>query len=778
MAYYILSPFTAIILLFPRDMIPEAVSIVVALKIVLSGLTCMFFIDRYFNKLKNNEKIFLSLLYAFSSYNIVMYVITGWIDIVYLFPLLMVGLKELLDLKDKKLYTLVLAMSFIFNYYLSLILLIFIVLAAGIYLYIYNKKEMKKAIFTLGVCTLIALLLSSVIVIPSVLQTLSSQRAGINLRALLNSSKGPLADKLSLLFTSAPLIAFTILLLINYKKHKKFSSFIFSLIIIMGLPILIEPINKLWHFGSYVCFPYRYGFTMIFLLVTAAAYYLEKVDNKFKINKQKVLSIGGIVLALGLMVLGFIKRKSIRYLIYKLSFTKNKFTFAILLGLFIVSIITYILLEIKKSKKNRIAIYSLAALTVVFYSFMYFGFYDYDPVLKENYISLNQMTELKEEAGVYSFKRVKRDLISNLGMVTGLRSFSNFTSLTAADSFMTFQRLGYDSFWMDTESVGGNLFIDTILGNKYIVSVDEYNSPYYDLYKEYDYVKIYKYNKEMPVGYTLEKTDNLEHVLDNIKNCFESSNIIYNYITGKEDNIIDTIDLPYNDTVIEKEIDVKNKQEVYLEIFTEFDSNKKARTYEAFKIYVNDKLIEKKFPHVKRNGTLDLGLFENEKVKIRIEVLSKKVIPRNITVGLLDLAKYDEFISGNYGKFEIDFDNNKIVIGSYLNEDKTVFIPIPNIGYDVDDVKLTKAFGAFLGIPLKAGVNVTELSFMPKGIIVGLVFSVIGLILLLVLDKIKIFDIKGINNCAYYVFMTAYYAILSIYVIGTVAFLVTFIHKI
>ena len=99
---------------------------------------------------------------------------------------------------------------------------------------------------------------------------------------------------------------------------------------------------------------------------------------------------------------------------------------------------------------------------------------------------------------------------------------------------MTFQRLGYDSFWMDTESVGGNLFTDTILGNKYIVSVDEYNSPYYDLYKEYDYVKIYKYNKEMPVGYTLEKTDNLEHVLDNIKNCFESSNIIYNYITGKD----------------------------------------------------------------------------------------------------------------------------------------------------------------------------------------------------------------------------------------------------
>ena len=36
-AYYILSPFTALVLLFPRDMIPEAVSLIVGLKIVLSA---------------------------------------------------------------------------------------------------------------------------------------------------------------------------------------------------------------------------------------------------------------------------------------------------------------------------------------------------------------------------------------------------------------------------------------------------------------------------------------------------------------------------------------------------------------------------------------------------------------------------------------------------------------------------------------------------------------------------------------------------------------------
>ena len=198
LAYYILSPFSLIILLFPRDMIPEAVSLIVAFKIVLSGITCLYFVNRYFKKLKDSEKIFLSLLYAFSSYTFVMHLITGWMDIVYLFPLIMVGLKELLDFKDRKLYILTLALALVFNYYLALISLIFIFVGSGIYLYVFNKDKMKKAILNLGISTVISLLISGIILVPALIQTMGGERAALDLHQILNAKLGPLTDKISL----------------------------------------------------------------------------------------------------------------------------------------------------------------------------------------------------------------------------------------------------------------------------------------------------------------------------------------------------------------------------------------------------------------------------------------------------------------------------------------------------------------------------------------------------------------------------------------------------
>ena len=785
MAYYILSPFTAIILLFPRDMIPEAVSIIVALKVILSAVTCLFFVDRYFNKLKNYEKVLLSLLYAFSSYSLIMHVITGWMDVVYLFPLLMVGLKELLELKDKKLYIIILALSLILNYYLTIIVLLFVLIGSGIYLYNYNKKNMKKAILTLGICTLISVLLSAVIVIPAILQTIGSERAGLDLKVLLNSNKGPLVDKISILFTSGPLIALTILLGLNYKKHKKFSGFVFPLLILLGLPILVEPMNKLFHLGSYVYFTYRYGFILIFLLVIAAAYYLEKVDNKFDIKKSNLLGIIASVGTLAILIVALLKRRSIRIAIYKLSFTKGKLAFLIMLALLIFTIAAVLLLEIKKSKRNRQIICSITLLTIIFNTYLYIGFYNYDSKLKEQYDTMNELYELKDETEYYNVKEVKRDLISNYGMVTGLRTFANFTSLTAENNFNTLQALGYDSYWMDTESIGGNLFIDTVLGYKYIVTKDAYESPYYELYKEYENIKVYKYKYDMPYGYILEKDEDIEKPLTDVSSSFEASNIIYNAISGKENifNIVELTDTKEleKDTVIEKEIEVKNKQNVYLELFTEYESNKKTKAYRSFNIYVNGKLFREEYPSDKGNGTLDLGIYENTKLNVKIEVL-KNVTVRNATVGLLDLAKYDKFINEKYGTVELVIEDNTINIKTTAVAPTTLFIPIPNIGYNVKGTTIKSAFGNFLAISLNYGTNIFELSYTPKGIIPGLILTVIGLILLLLVDRTKklqkIYDCNALKNIAYYIYLAIYYAILAACVICVLAFLISFVHKI
>lgn len=81
--YYISSPFTLLVLLFKRSDIPNAVNIIALLKIVLSTVTCNYFLDKKFKKLDDFYKCFFNIIYGLSTYNLSLYVITAWIDILY-----------------------------------------------------------------------------------------------------------------------------------------------------------------------------------------------------------------------------------------------------------------------------------------------------------------------------------------------------------------------------------------------------------------------------------------------------------------------------------------------------------------------------------------------------------------------------------------------------------------------------------------------------------------------------------------------------------------------
>ena len=92
---------TFLILLFPRDNIYQAISIIIAVKVLLASLTCLYAIRTTFPKTPSYIAILLAICYAFSGYAIVMYQITAWMDIVYLFPILWLGLKKVLMARNR-----------------------------------------------------------------------------------------------------------------------------------------------------------------------------------------------------------------------------------------------------------------------------------------------------------------------------------------------------------------------------------------------------------------------------------------------------------------------------------------------------------------------------------------------------------------------------------------------------------------------------------------------------------------------------------------------------
>ena len=787
MAYYILSPFTLLLLLFPRALVFKAVSIVVVFKVMVAAMAALYFISKYFKKIKPAMQIFLALLYAFSSYTLILYIITPWMDIVYLFPFLMIGLKKLLDLEDSKMYILFLTASLICCFYLSFITLIFIILSSLCYLYFYNKENRKKAIFNLGVSTVISILLSSCVTVPSLLQVFSSQRAGFDFNVIINSKFGPLSDKIAFIFGSGILCAMVIILLMNYKnkKHAKFVKFLFCLLILVGLPILIEPINKMWHFGSYVYFPYRYGFILIFLLLCGACYFLNNIsDLEFKFNINKYAVYSSIFLSLVFMIFLTVKYSNrIMKAVNHLTLTRDKFVLIMLFVVFVlVTIATILICCNKKLSSNSVFFYILIISNILFNCYFYVGGYDPESKLLNQYKEMLDTNKIGGVTGSYYLKEVNRDFISNYGNVTGINSYSHFTSLTDKINFETMQRLGYDSFWMDTQSIGGNLFSDIVLAQKYIVTKNEFDDPYYEFINSENGVNYYEFKDYMSYGYLIKNNSSLE----NSSNSFDASNIVYNSITGNGSifDIYRLFDSNSSDPIfynsgaqIDRVFDISGRKRVYLEVFSSLDSSEKINNYNAFDIYVNGELFMESYPNDSRNGSLLLGTFENEQVSVKI-VATKNVKVRNITIGLLDLEKLDSFIKREAKDTKVSFKGSNINVVTDGVEGEILFLPITYIdGYFSNSNEIFRVFDNFIGIRLHDGVNNIEISYIPKGLMLGFIITLIGIILYFVWIKVISFiNLSILYDAVYFVYILVYILVFSLfYIIPLLGFVKSFI---
>ena len=280
-AYYLVSPINLIVLLFKRNDIYLAISLVVALKIILSSITCLYSLKYIFKK-DNLMFVPLSLLYAFSGYTLVCYQITSWMDVVYMFPLIVVGLKKLIDEDKPIMYGVTLFLTICFSFYLSYIMIIFIFLLA--FIYIKNnveKKDQKRAMLSIGIYTILPMLMSLFITYPALRQIFGSARTNIS-KNIFNNLLGCLFDKLNYFNISILLVVFTMLLIVERKNNKKFLKWYIPALLVLVIPYIVEPLNKVFHFMSYSFFPNRYGFILFYLLVVGGAYFFSANNKNIK----------------------------------------------------------------------------------------------------------------------------------------------------------------------------------------------------------------------------------------------------------------------------------------------------------------------------------------------------------------------------------------------------------------------------------------------------------------------------------------------------------------
>ena len=213
---------------------------------------------------------------------------------------------------------------------------------------------------------------------------------------------------------------------------------------------------------------------------------------------------------------------------------------------------------------------------------------------------------------------------------------------------------------------------------------------------------------------------------------------------------------------------------MYLEILKDLDNTTNAGIYQKFNIYINDNLYVKNALTDYNNGVINLGTFEDEHVNIIIELLADVEVD-NLTIGVMDNQLYEEFVQEEKIDTKVDYHENQIRVQVDSEDKQILFLPVAyNEGYQATlngkEVEVLKVFDNFIGIEVEQGENDITLTFIPPGLKISALVSLVALILTIILIKTglyqKLLNVKWLQNMTYFIYILLYLLVVGVLYIG------------
>ena len=175
--YYLASPLHWLAFLVPKQFLLEFMSYLVIIKIGLCGLTFCMYLRKHFQS-DSPVFILISSFYAMSGYMAAYNWNIMWLDCVVLFPLILMGLEALIKEGKWVLYCVTLALSIFTNYYISIMICIFLVLYFVVHWFAENGNF--KAIRNFAFASLLAGGLAAILLVPEVCAILETDFGDID----------------------------------------------------------------------------------------------------------------------------------------------------------------------------------------------------------------------------------------------------------------------------------------------------------------------------------------------------------------------------------------------------------------------------------------------------------------------------------------------------------------------------------------------------------------------------------------------------------------------
>lgn len=780
--FFIASPFTFLVAFVKKSQIIYLVNILLILKLMMSALTAEIYLRSCIKKLSPAFAVMLSVVYAFCGYGMLFYQNIIWLDMMYLFPLLLWSFNCLIERKRILPYIIVLTLMMVVNYYISYMIVLYILLFMGLYVFRYrnceNNSQVSARFFT---GSLLSALISAVVWIPSFIQYLSSGRTSSIISNLKNADFfGHYQTTISLLLCSAILPSVILACTMDGKhRSKKLNTYLIMLFLLL-VPIFIEPVNIMWHTGSYMSFPARYGFMTVFVAIVCMGMYLSNENNNciadFKNKGSTISLIICLLLTVGafLFVYNFAGSNSYTLRNYTETLWQSDESFLKLMEIFVVLALIYgaVFLFYKKGHLMRSSFTILTSAIIIMESFTSLNIYVDSP----NKISPSRATNqqnvidladrINDDSGFYRVKTSSKLFDVNLVGAMGYNSISHYTSLTNRDYMYMMKRLGYSSYWMEVGSYGGTEISDALLSMKYCItqstnsSESIYSNRFYEIDKTDNYLPLgivtsndLSDSEELP---DTDRADIQQYLYKKLlcKNSDSSKEqVITKYFPAMTDGVISSSETsPYTlrlSGISENSLEPKNgsltysfrvsgRQTIYFDCFDQLSTNLTEPINNSFTVRVNGITVQSAYPTQANNGLLRLGTFENEDVIIQVSVL-KNVSCNSFGVFGVDLDKLDNAVKQTK-TVGLTAEGSKLS-GTYsAQKGEKCVLSIPyqsslKISINGEKVSYSKVFGDMVSFELKEGNNNIVITSVPSGFYLAVVISIIG-ILLAVLYKL------------------------------------------
>lgn len=755
--YYLASPFNWLSLLCPEHLLIEFMTYFVVLKIAACGFTFSYYLKKHFRS-DSFCIVFFAVFYALSGYMAAYNWNVMWLDCIMLAPLIILGLERLVKGENCTLYCITLSLAILSNYYICIMICIYLVLYFFVLLISAEKKG--KALLNFTWYSLLAGGMAAVLLLPEITALAFTEFSNFDFPNKVKSYFSIL-DVLARHSMNVPVetgldhwpnlycgvAVFFLLPLYVLKKDVPLKEKLPKLLLLLFLifSFSTNTLNFIWHGLNYPdSLPCRQSFLYIILLLTVCFEALQDI----KTYQTKTLGM----CFFGSFCFLLICDKLIDTEMFTYSIFLVTLLMLALYGIFI------FLFRMKPEKKTGILYITLAlvmaeaGINTFVTSVPTVSRTNYLKSYDDYYTLMDRLSETDN-----SFYRVEKfnRVTKNDGMLLSYRSASLFSSTSNAHVKDFYGKYGMQNSKVYYNYEGSTPLTAALLNVKYMISKEplEDNSLYHLIDMEGD-LYLYENNYTLPFGFfvTTDAADKSETDVLALDKLFGSVNELEEVIKEEtqeeiaeealtpltlQNRLIST--LSANSALFEplstehtenNEAIISVEKDGYIYAYTESSKIKEVTAVTAgeeetlkFKKLNNEYIMDLGYHHA--GDIITLKTEDEGSLYVSSYVMNENVLEKCLHTLSEQSMTIDSYDSGHInGHIRIQEQGELVLSIPYE----------PGWTLKVDGVVTEMSIfeDCFISVPLSEGEHTIALSYYPSGLNTGIVISIVSIAAFLV----------------------------------------------